>query len=91
MSISDYKGELLSHLKEILEMEGKAMSYYQEIANEVKNASVKSFFEDLAEEERGHSEIAKGLIKLLQGNVDGAWHEPATGSGNSEPEEIGWD
>ena len=61
------KLELLEHLKEILKMEGEALGAYTELAKSVQNASLKSFFTGLAEEEKHHAEMVSDLITLLEG------------------------
>lgn len=76
MNISDYKRDMLDHLKEILKAEGKAGGMYMEIARDVKNAQLKSFFMNLAEEEKYHAKLVNDMIMLLEGSTEESWHEP---------------
>jgi rubrerythrin len=58
---------MLEHLKEILRMEGEAGGIYTELAKSVQNASLKSFFTSLAEEEKHHAKLVSEMIMLLEG------------------------
>ncbi len=59
------KEEILSHLQEMLKMEGEAQRMYLEIVNSLENPSLKSFFQDIANEEKEHAEIVGNLISLI--------------------------
>lgn len=59
--------ELLGHLREMLEMEGFAGRAYTEIAEQVQSPKMRDFFRKMADEEKGHAEIVKEMIGLLEG------------------------
>ena len=70
------KEEMLQHLKDMLKAERAAGGAYIELANSVQNSQLKSFFMNLAEEEKHHAKIVSELILLLEGSDQQAWHEP---------------
>jgi rubrerythrin len=78
MSINDPKRELLEHLEEILKMEGKAGGAYTELAEGVNSPQLKSFLRDLAEEEKGHAKLVRGMMSLISGEPSSPFYEPPT-------------
>ncbi len=60
------KEEMLSHLQEMLRMEGEAERMYMEIVNSLGNPALKSFFTEIADEEKHHAEIVRNLISLIE-------------------------
>ena len=61
------KEEILSHLQEILRKEGEALRMYMEIVNSVGSPALKSFFMEIANEEKQHAETVRNLISVVEG------------------------
>ena len=73
------KQEILDHLREMLEMEGRALGMYVEMARAVRDSNLKAFFVDMSKEEKRHAEMVSDMIMLLEGSVQTAWHSPPPG------------
>ena len=59
------KDEILSHLKEMLRMEGEANRMYSDLASSLETPALKTFLSEIAEEEKGHAKIVGDLIRLI--------------------------
>lgn len=57
--------EILSHLQEMLKMEGDAERMYLEIVNSLRNPALESFFTEIANEEKHHAEMVRNLISII--------------------------
>ncbi|MBN2102247.1 MAG: DUF892 family protein [Candidatus Aenigmarchaeota archaeon] len=60
------KEELISRLKELLAMEGKASAMYSEMMSSLSSDALKDFFQSLQEEEKDHAKIVSDMIKILE-------------------------
>jgi len=60
------KEEIIAHLREIMEMEGKAERGYEEIISSLKSEALRIFFKDLAREEEMHGKLVRELMDMLE-------------------------